>query len=240
MLEVLQLRRTMTSNTSVHGNPEQLRPSQSFSSRQSVFFTSGCLAGIATLPVEVLISRASVNSGKTSWRQHLPKGALAATTVFRAGVRFCIFDITRAILDRHVPRSNFPSTHARTAFIGGLSGASGGFAEVMASSLVSGFPRFPTLGALASQSTKLFFCFGTYTFISSTLSKEYGLPPKPFPVALVMGATAGGVGSAILAAVEGARGLMLGGSALRGALVIGTVISVHVTTCAAMLHRIDG
>jgi hypothetical protein len=226
------------------GNAEQLRPSQSFPNRQFVFFTSGCLAGIATLPVEFLISRASVNSGKTSWRQHLPKGALAATTVFRAGVRFCIFDITRTILDRQVPRIEFSNIHTRTAFIGGLSGASGGFAEVFASSLVSGLvsgsPRFPTLGTLASQSTKLFFCFGTYTFISSTFSREYGLPPKPFPVALMMGATAGGVGSAILAAIEGARGLMLGSSALRGALVIGTVISVHVTTCAEMLHRIDG
>jgi hypothetical protein len=181
-----------------------------------------------------------VNSGKTSWRQHLPKGALAATTVFRAGVRFCIFDITRTILERQVPRIEFSNTRTRTVFIGGLSGASGGFAEVFAASLVSGSPRFPTLGALASQSTKLFFCFGTYTFISSTFSKEYGLPPKPFPVALVMGATAGGVGSAILAAIEGPRGLMLGSSALRGALVIGTVISVHVTTCAEMLHRIDG
>jgi hypothetical protein len=222
------------------GNAEQLRPSQSFPNRQFVFFTSGCLAGIATLPVEFLISRASVNSGKTSWRQHLPKGALAATTVFRAGVRFCIFDITRTILERQVPSIEFSNTRTSTVFIGGLSGASGGFAEVFAASLVSGSPRFPTLGALASQSTKLFFCFGTYTFISSTFSKEYGLPPKPFPVALVMGATAGGVGSAILAAIEGPRGLMLGSSALRGALVIGTVISVHVTTCAEMLHRIDG
>ena len=192
------------------------------------------------MPVEGLISQVSLNSGKTFWRQHLPTGALAATTIFRAGARFCVFDVTRTILEREFPRFDLPNPYVRTAFIGGLSGASGGFAEVFASSLVSRYPSYPTLGALTSQSTKLFFCFGTYTFISSKFSKEYGLPPKPFPVAFIMGAAAGGVGSAILAAIEGARGFVLRNSALRGALVIGTVISVHVTTCAEMLHRING
>lgn len=139
-----------------------------------------------------------------------------------------------------MPGSYFYNAHARTSVVGGLSGASGGFAEIVVSSLVSADPKLPTLGALASQSAKLFFCFGAYTFVSSTYSNDYGLPPRPFPVALGMGAMAGGVGSAILAAVEGARGVVLGKSILKGALVIGTVISVHVTTCAEMLQRING
>jgi hypothetical protein len=124
--------------------------------------------------------------------------------------------------------------------IGGLSGASGGLAEVMLSGVLSTQPKVPTLHAIAAQSSKLFFCFGTYTFLSTTYSKEFGLPPKPFPVALAMGATAGCAGSAILAALEGARGAVLRNSAVGGALVIGTVISVHVTVCDVMLRWFDG
>jgi hypothetical protein len=51
-----------------------------------------------------------------------------------------------------------------------------------------------------------------------------------------MGATAGFVGSTITAAVEGARNRALLSAALRGTLVIGTVISVQVTSCAAGLR----
>lgn len=143
-------------------------------------------------------------------------------------------------MNERLPLSPPSRTHAGTAFFGGLGAASGGFAEVILSSVLSIHPRLPTLGALASQSSNLFFCFGTFTFISATYSTKCRLPPKPFPVILIIGATAGGVGSAILVAVEGSRGNFLARSALQGALVIGTVISAPGMTCADILQRIDG
>jgi hypothetical protein len=230
---------SMASAISNLNGPQQLRPSRNFPARQSVFFVSGCLAGIATLPVESIYARLSSSSRLTPLSSHLPKAVPAATTIFRAGTRFVVFDIARTILDRNLPSPRYSNPKFRTSIIGGLSGASGGFAEVLISSLLSTQPRLPTSSALAAQSSRLFFCFGTYTFISNMYMKDYGLPPRPFPVALAMGATAGGIGIAIAAAIEGARGSLLRSSALKGALVIGTVISVHVTTCANMLERLD-
>jgi len=92
--------------------------------------------------------------------------------------------------------------------------------------------------AAGSQALKLFLCFGTYTFLSTSLSEE--LPPKPFPICWAMGAVAGGVGSGIVGAlVDGARGRMLWtGVVPRGAVMIGTVISVQVTSCAAILPAV--
>lgn len=54
-----------------------------------------------------------------------------------------------------------------------------------------------------------------------------------------MGATAGFVGSAITAAVEGARRRALLLATVRGSLVVGTVISVQVTSCAASLRGLQ-
>jgi hypothetical protein len=55
-----------------------------------------------------------------------------------------------------------------------------------------------------------------------------------------MGATAGATGSAVVAALEGARGKALWVRAIpRGAATIGTVIAVHVTSCAALLETVD-
>ena len=97
----------------------------------------------------------------------------------------------------------------------------------------------PPLSALGTQPAKLFFCFGTYTYLSTTLSPRE-LPPEPFPYCWAMGAAAGGLGSGIVASrMESIRGRALWAAAVpKGALVIGTVIAVQVTSCAALLQRL--
>lgn len=122
------------------------------------------------------------------------------------------------------------------AIKGGLSGAMGGLAEICAQSLSR--KKLPDMAGLTKQSAKLFFCFGTYTFLSTTLSPQK-LPPKPFWYCWLMGATAGGLGSVIVARAEGVTGAALWRVAVpKGALTVGTVIAVQVTTCAAVLPYI--
>ena len=95
--------------------------------------------------------------------------------------------------------------------------------------------RWPSLAGLANQTAKLFFCFGTYTYLSTKLFPEQQ-PPKPFWKCWLMGALAGGLGSGIAAGAEGIRGSALWRSAMpKGAIMIGTVIAVQVTSCAAIL-----
>jgi hypothetical protein len=125
--------------------------------------------------------------------------------------------------------------HALSAvpLIGGVSGAAGGFAEVCAESLILG--KRPASRALMSQSAKMFFCFGTYTYLSRVASPD-GSPPRPFALCWVLGAVAGGFGIGIVTRVEGVRGVALWKAAVpKGAMVIGTVISVHVTSCRRLL-----
>lgn len=134
------------------------------SSRQVSYFLMGALAGASTIPLELLWQRRFYP--KTT---PLPNiiGTTAPATIYRAGVRFWVFDIVRSqIRDPSIP----------TWIKGGISGAAGGFAETCAQSAVD--RRVPTLSSLASQPSKLFFCFGTYTYLSTSLSEE--LPPRPF------------------------------------------------------------
>lgn len=200
--------------------------------RQLCYIASGSLAGAATLPVDALWSRLRAPGAPTTHiSKHFPSPLVAVRTIYRAGFRFWTFDIVRSQLNQHAP--SLP-----VAVKGGLGGAAGGFVEVCAESLISSRPRLPSSWALANQSAKLFFCFGTYTFLSTTFSPEQ-LPPKPFPLCWALGAIAGGTGSAIVAALEGVGGAALWKMAVpKGALIIGTVISVHVTSCAAILKRV--
>ena len=152
----------------------------------------------------------------------------ATPPVLRAGVRFWTFDQTRHIL---------APFHLPVSLVGGLGGAAGGFNEVLLHSLLQS-RKLPAAAALGAQTLRLFLCFGTFTFLSTTFSDT--LPPKPFWKCWMMGATAGATGSAVVAALEGARGRALWGHAIpRGAAIIGTVIAVHVTSCAALLEKVD-
>lgn len=182
--------------------------------RQFCFFSTGCLAGFASLPMAFL--------------PNVPPISAATPPVLRAGIRFWTFDQTRHIL---------APFHLPVWLTGGLGGAAGGFNEVLMHSLVQS-RSLPAATALGAQTLRLFFCFGTYTFLSTTFSDT--LPPKPFWKCWIMGATAGATGSAVVAALEGARGKALWGHAVpRGAATIGTVIAVHVTTCAKLLDTVD-
>lgn len=186
-------------------------------SSQAIFFLTGALAGATTVPIESfwqrLIHRAPGSLPLLAW-----------TPIYRGGVRFWAFDLARY----RVERLPIP-----VAVKGGLSGAAGGFADICAQSLFK--KKLPDMTSLKNQSAKLFFCFGTYTFLSTTLSPEQ-LPPKPFWYCWLLGATAGGLGSGIIARIEGVTGSALWkGAVPKGALTIGTVIAVQVTTCAVFL-----
>lgn len=195
-------------------------------SRQATFFATGALAGAASLPVETAFLSVVQKHDYAASIKHLRSHF--TPVLLRTGVRFLSFDHVRTYCSHFL--------QLPTALCGALGGAAGGLNEVVLHSLVSN-RSLPPLQAARSQSGKLFLCFGTYTYLSTHLSRE--LPPRPFWKCWLMGATAGCVGSAITAAVEGARGRSLMSATLRGTLVIGTVISVQVTTCAAGLRALD-
>ncbi|MCJ1405910.1 hypothetical protein MMC11_009141 [Xylographa trunciseda] len=189
--------------------------------RQLTYLSTGALAGACTLGVELGWQRLASSTPRANMSFLQANGP---TTIGRAGVRFWVFDITKSQMQAARTFSHLPSWT-----IGGLSGAAGGLAEICAESLFH--RRLPTLAALASQGSKLFLCFGTYTFLSTTFSDE--LPPRPFWYCWTMGATAGAIGSGIVARVEGVTGRQLWrGAVPKGALAIGTVIAVQVTSCA--------
>ncbi len=185
---------------------------------QATFLLTGCLAGASTIPIERV------------WRRHNPLsappafGATARSLIYRGGIRFWVFDLARYGVEP------FP---VPVAVKGGVSGAVGGFAEILAQAAVQ--RSRPSGRSLTNQTAKLFFCFGTYTYLSTTLSPGQQ-PPKPFWKCWLMGAVAGGFGSGIVAGAEGFRGNALWRSTIpKGAVTIGMVIAVQVTSCAAML-----
>lgn len=186
-------------------------------SSQLMFFLTGALAGATTVPIESiwqrLIHKAPGNLPLLAWNP-----------IYRSAFRFWAFDLVRYRVEPYpVP----------VAIKGGISGAAGGLAEICAQSLMRN--KLPTIVSLTSQSAKLFCCFGTYTLLSTTLSPQQ-LPPKPFWYCWLMGAVAGGLGSGLVARAEGVKGPTLWKAAApKGALTIGTVIAVQVTTCAASL-----
>ena len=185
---------------------------------QATFFVTGCLAGASTIPIERVWPRPNHLSAPAAF------GATARPLIYRGGIRFWVFDLARY----RVEPLPIP-----VAVKGGVSSAVGGFAEVLAQAVVH--RRRPSLAGLANQTAKLFFCFGTYTYLSTRLSPEQQ-PPKTFWKCWLMGAMAGGLGSGIVASAEGIRGSALWRSAIpKGAVMIGTVIAVQVTGCAAML-----
>ncbi|TKA71944.1 hypothetical protein B0A49_05339 [Cryomyces minteri] len=214
--------------TSPHSE-QATRPNLSFFNlpsplRQASYFATGALAGASTIPIEYAWS--TLTGPKTPATLPLLRSHAFALTG-RAGTRFWVFDITKSHLPAALP----------VWFTGGLLGATGGLAEVCAQSLFQ--RKIPGLRALLSQGGKLFFCFGTYTYLSTTLSPQE-LPPRPFWYCWLMGATAGGVGCAIVNGLEGVRGRALWlGAVPKGILTIGTVIAVQVTSCAEVLNRVD-
>lgn len=105
--------------------------------------------------------------------------------------------------------------------------------------------KLPDWRTLAEQSARLTLCFGAYTALANGWKERkqekeqvhVELPAKPFWKCWGMGAAAGAFGSAVMWCVkEGVpdgsrRWKMLGAATGKGALVVGTVISVQVTSC---------
>ncbi len=186
-------------------------------SSQTTFFLTGALAGATVAPIESL------------WQRLIHRGPgtlplIAWTPIYRSAVRFWAFDLVRHRVE---------PLPINVVIKGGLSGAAGGLAEICAQSLFRN--KLPDIPSLKNQSAKLFLCFGTYTFLSTTLSPEQ-LPRKPFWFCWLMGATAGGLGSGIMARTQSVTGSALWRVVVpKGALTIGTVIAVQVTTCALFL-----
>ncbi|MCJ1435042.1 hypothetical protein MMC27_004412 [Xylographa pallens] len=196
--------------------------------RQLTYFSTGALAGVCTLGVELGWQRLASSTPRASMSFLQVHGP---AIIGRAGVRFWVFDVAKSQLQSTKGFSSLP-----TWTIGAFSGAAGGLAEICAESLCH--RRLPLRSALASQGSKLFFCFGSYTFLSTAFSDEQ--PPRPFWYCWTMGATAGAIGSGIVARVEGVTGQHLWRGAIpKGALAIGTVIAVQVTSCAEVLKTIE-
>lgn len=196
---------------------------------QTSYLLTGALAGAASLPAELTWLTLFQRPHFTTPLNFLK--TTAPWAISRGGIRFWTFDLVRSQL--HQSTNNLP-----VWIKGGLGGAAGGLNEVLFHSLVSQrtLPHWKVAGA---QTLKLFFCFGTYTFLSTGLSPER-LPPKPFPLCWAMGVTAGAVGSGVVAALEGVGGRRLWAAAVpRGAVTIGTVIAVQVTSCDMLLRALD-
>lgn len=196
--------------------------------RQLTFAATGALAGACTIPIEVLGHHLPSPSSSQPLFSPIRTLSTCSPLLYHTAVRFWIFDITKSHLDH-------PTLFAW--FKGGLSGAAGGFAEVCAHSLVH--RKVPTATNLAIQSAKLFICFGSYTWLSTTLSPDQ-LPPKPFWYCWLMGGAAGGLGSGIIARLEGVKGrALLSGPVPKGVTAIGTVIAVQVTSSAKVLESLE-
>lgn len=195
--------------------------------RQAVYGLTGAIAGSCTVPIEAFWQR-YLASQQLSIRIFLQRSA--GPTIYRAAVRFWVFDITK----QQIQSQSIP-----TWVQGGLSGAAGGFAELSTHSLIR--RSFPSVASLTNHSNKLFICFGVYTYLSTTLSPDR-LPPRPFWYCWLMGAAAGGLGSGLIAATaDGIRGKLLWKRVIpKGALTIGTVIAVQVTSCSSMLQAFEG
>lgn len=143
------------------------------SASQATFFATGCLAGASTIPIDRVWLRPHPLTAPPAL------GATARPLIYRGGIRFWVFDLaTYRVEPLPVP----------VAVKGGVSGAVGGFAEVLAQAAVQ--RRRPSVKSLANQTAKLFLCFGTYTYLSTTLSPEQQ-PPKPLWKCWLMGAVAG-------------------------------------------------
>lgn len=221
----------------------------SSASRQVTFFTTGSVAGLASASASFAFDELSC-----LYRNTGSKGYKAFTTslpqhLVKPGIRFWAFDIARESLPSSLPVS----------LKGGLAGASGGFIEMLythaQNALTSrGNARTPNLGMVVNStllhSSKLFLCFGSYTYLANTLSDS--LPPKPFAYCLLLGAAAGAFGTAVItpfelyAAKPAHTTLALSrtlytalGRAPRGAVGVGTVIAVQVTSADWLLKRIS-
>lgn len=217
-------------------------------SRQLIFFVTGSVAGVASASASFAFEKLISFYGKSS-----TKGYASFTTglpqhIIKPGIRFWAFDIARESLPYGMPVS----------LKGGLAGAAGGCMEmiytqvqnVLTAKVNAKSPKLSTaVTSTLLHSSKLFLCFGSYTYLANSFSEM--LPPKPFAYCLFLGALAGSFGTTLITPFElwfaKPAGTVLSlrktiSTALRrtprGAVAVGTVIAVQVTSSDWLLKRI--
>jgi hypothetical protein len=169
-------------------------------SREAIFFATGSFAGVCSATADFGFDMAS---SVLRDRPARPFSALLRSMiphVVRPGIRFWGFDIAK---------STFLPQEMPVSLRGGLAGAFGGFIEMGSASLYNLLHtkktiNRPTLSAAAKMTTlhssKLFLCFGSYTYFANTYSDR--LPPRPFTYCLLLGAMAGALGTTLISPVE--------------------------------------
>lgn len=193
--------------------------------RQVLFLSTGALSGLCSS------TAISLSTFRLLSYTHLPAFLAAA-------YRFWAFDLARGTLER--------AGVSDIALRGGLAGAVGGLTETLlmrvgtamrSSSLAPLRPHTLARAAL-EQSSLLFLCFGSYTYLSTRLSPDRQ-PPTPLAYCFALGAAAGAFGVATLTAVKTRSARMAIRAIPIGALRVGTVISVQVTSAAWGLEKLE-
>lgn len=210
-----------------------------------VYFLTGSLAGACSATTDFGFDKISAQIRGTPSRSMQALVQSMLPHLVRPGLRFWGFDLAkRTLLPESLPVS----------LQGGLAGATGGFLEMASANAYAAMKahssKRSTLEVMARttllHSGKLFLCFGSYTYLANTFSES--LPPKPFPYCLFLGAVAGAFGTTSISPLEMYTAskvrLSLGqvirtaiSRAPRGAVGVGTVIAVQVTSSAWILER---
>jgi hypothetical protein len=187
--------------------------------RQSIYVGTGVVAGSSGIACDVAWNK--LYSPK-EYKIGAFLRANCATQLGRAAVRFWTFDQIRRTLQGNA--------YMPIWVIGGTSGAIAGFTEVLAEKLWQRTKPNPII--LAKTFTAFFAGFGTFTYLSRTLSEE--MPPQPFWYCWLMGTCAGLSATVVFATFDRIRPMQLIKSGIlpKNMLVIGTTISVQVTGCA--------
>jgi len=233
-------------HTDQSSTPKAYNPS---AAHQAIFAGTGALAGLASLPIEC--AWLSLQKSPSSKAVHLFLRGQAPAVIISTGVRFWGFNQIKEKIN-HDPTDTKPQWLTYS-----LGGAAGGIGETFAMHLPKDFRNLQAgvtqnqafltdwlipLGTKAARhAAKLSLCFGTFGYLSTTYSEL--TPLNSFWKCWAMGTCAGGVGTAVMGTID--RMLVKNPplSAMpKGAMVIGTVISVQVTSAAALLQlwQIEG
>ncbi|KAL9097293.1 MAG: hypothetical protein Q9165_000720 [Trypethelium subeluteriae] len=232
--------------------------------RQSIFFFSGSFAGAVSLAPGYLL-HSSASQPRLLLASFLR--ANLAPTLLRTGLRFWTFDLVRLNLPASWFDNKAPPAWQVGAIGGAYGGAlevlvaSAIWRPKIIPTLQDNTVKSPllrrglewlnaTTRPASLQGLRLFMCFGMYNYLSHR-GEEGELPPRPFWRCWGMAAVAGAVGGGIVgvfeqrineqAALQKPRDWMKSGlrHAGKGAAIIGTVIAVQASSCAALLRWTD-
>lgn len=208
----------VTQDEITHALTETTIPSPS---RQAAYFASGALAGLCG-PTALQVFTTLTTIHRLPNPKNL-KPLLLSPGLPKAGLRFWTVDQVRA-RTAHTLHASLGST---------LGGAAAGFLEESLHALGCG--KRPVARTVISQTLRLGVCFGIVTHLGTRLTPD-SRQPRPFWWYWGLGAVAGAVGNGLASGVvDGVRGRGLVLAVPRGAVLMGTVVSVQVTSCAGAL-----